>query len=62
MSDEKKPATEEPGKELDAEQLENVSGGLGPAPGATAFKFWAQPDLGEEPPTETVSFVFHKID
>ncbi len=42
MSDEKKPtdssstesaATEEPGKELDAEQLENVAGGLLPARG-----------------------------
>ena len=48
MSDQKKPtdsgstestATEEPGKELDADQLENVAGGLLPAVREGIFKF-----------------------
>ena len=53
MSDQKKPtdssstestATEEPGKELDADQLENVAGGLLPAVDVGRFKLehkWA---------------------
>jgi len=72
MSDEKKP-TEEPGKELDAEELENVAGGLLPASGETAFKFFrpnptgdgttvkVAPDGGNEAPTESITFVYHKI-
>ena len=48
MSDEKKPTdsptSEEPGKELDADQLENVAGGLLPAVDVGRFKLehkWA---------------------
>jgi hypothetical protein len=66
MSDQKKPTDAgDAGKELDADQLENVSGGLMPAPGQHVGKFFRPNPTGDgaqEPPTETVSFVFHKID
>ena len=72
MSDEKKPtdsgstesaATEEPGKELDADQLENVAGGLQPAINQGIFKFqqkWAPDAIKEALPTESLSLNFKK--
>jgi len=66
MSDQKKPpetsstentATEEPGKELDADQLENVAGGLLPAVSEGTFKFqhkWA-------PDSVKIEIASHKV-
>jgi len=74
MSDQKKPAdssstesaaTEEPGKELDADQLENVAGGLSPATGQHIGKFFRPNPTGDgsqaDPPSESITFVFNKI-
>jgi hypothetical protein len=47
MSDDKKPA-DESGKELDADQLENVAGGLLPAVSEGVFKFFKQPELAHK--------------
>ena len=59
MSDQKKPtdsgstesaATEEPGKELDAEQLENVAGGLRAGTRSDACKFFRPNPTGRRRP------------
>jgi hypothetical protein len=60
MSDQKKPTDDaaDPAKELDADQLENVAGGLLPAVSEGVFKFFRPSPTGDGVQIEIAS---HKI-